>query len=50
MSTCECEYLPEKHHFVYYGITEPGSMQEYNPWCPEHGHLADLIEVEATIE
>lgn len=34
---CECLYLPEKYHYVYYGITEPGSMQEYNPHCPVHG-------------
>lgn len=37
MSDCECPYLPEKYHYVYYGITEPGSMQEYNPDCPVHG-------------
>lgn len=39
MRECECPYLPEKYHYVYYGITEPGSMQEYNPYCPEHGEL-----------
>ena len=37
MSDCECPYLPEKYHYVHYGITEPGSMQEYNPDCPVHG-------------
>lgn len=50
MSACECPYLPEKYHFVYYGIPEPGSMQEYNPWCPEHGHLHDEARARTIID
>lgn len=34
---CRCWPTPEEQHFVYYGITEPGSAWEYNPYCPEHG-------------
>lgn len=39
MTTCECTYLPEKYHTTHYGATDPVTIQEYNPWCPEHGHL-----------
>lgn len=39
MTTCECPYLPEKYHTTYLGATDPATIQEYNPWCPEHGHL-----------
>lgn len=41
MSTCECPYLPEKYHTTHFGATDPATIQEYNPWCPEHGHLKE---------
>lgn len=34
---CRCWPTPPEYHFVYYGITEPGSAWEYNPHCPAHG-------------
>lgn len=33
---CECWPTPEETHYVYYGITEPGSAWEWNPDCPAH--------------
>lgn len=36
MTECTCFPVPEEYHFVYYGITEPGSMWEPNPDCREH--------------
>lgn len=36
MAKCTCFPVPEEYHFVYYGITEPGSMWEPNPECQEH--------------
>lgn len=33
---CTCPYVPEKYHYVYYGITEPSSAQEWDPGCPVH--------------
>jgi len=34
--TCLCWETPREYHFVYYGITEPGSAMEFNPDCPKH--------------
>ncbi|KIA73444.1 hypothetical protein ANMWB30_23710 [Arthrobacter sp. MWB30] len=39
--TCLCRLLPEEHHYVHYGITEPGSTHEYNPGCLVHGPAMD---------
>jgi hypothetical protein len=33
---CECWPTPRHMHYVYYGITEPGSAWEWNPDCPVH--------------
>lgn len=33
---CECWPTPVHMHYVYYGITEPGSAWEWNPDCPVH--------------
>lgn len=33
---CECWVTPREQHYVYYGITEPGSAAEWNPECPKH--------------
>jgi len=35
---CECWVTPEHQHYVYCGITEPGSAIEFNPGCPKHGY------------
>lgn len=34
---CTCFHTDEKYHYVYYGITEPGSAYEQNPLCALHG-------------
>jgi hypothetical protein len=35
--SCLCFDVPEEYHFVFYGVTEPGSALEYNPDCLVHG-------------
>jgi hypothetical protein len=51
-STCLCQTVPEKYHFVHYGATEPGSMHEYNPDCLVHGSAAspELLERSALMD
>lgn len=36
-SPCTCIVVDEKYWFSHYGATEPGSMMEFEPTCPEHG-------------
>ena len=38
---CSCWPTPESEHYVYYGITEPGSATEWNPECEVHRRCAD---------
>lgn len=43
MSKCECFLVPEHLHTTHFGATEPGSMIEPNPECPEHFPPADPV-------
>lgn len=44
---CTCTIVDERFWFSHYGATEPGSMWEHNPACPEHGDPnAELISEE----
>ena len=54
MIACECPYLPERYHYVYYGIAAPESMQEYkmreyNPHRPVHGEHHERKPMNNTI-
>ena len=43
MSDCECFWVDPKYWFTHYGATEPGSMMEPNPECPEHFPKGALV-------
>lgn len=36
LSPCTCDLLPERFHTTHYGMTEPGSMYDWDPDCPQH--------------
>lgn len=36
MSACTCFPVPERYHTTHYGATDPATVLEPNPDCPEH--------------